>query len=368
MDEKLFEEILWHSRAYPYMEPTDFVKLLYQNEFGCSHFMTDPERSLERLREEFDSLPVPEETACRRPRMESIGNGLCRIFLEPCFQTEELLPLLNLMCVATARTHLGNQIRLQRKLQLLGRMAAKGLLCVGREEMDSFLERYAASGCGPVGHSGAYKEKYDPHYRVVKSAYYFYLPVFQAVMERMRSHCGPGPEILALDGRCGSGKSFLAGLLAEVFGCSVFHMDDFYLPPERRGEEWISQPAGNIDRGRFLKEVLVPLRSGEKICYRPYSCTRGTMLPPKDVQPGRLAVVEGSYSLHPDFRDSYDYRVFLTCLSNVQQRRIFLRSDGNRLHDFLEWWIPAEERYFEAMKVRESCDLTLDTSGFENFI
>ncbi|QAT50890.1 hypothetical protein EQM14_14555 [Caproiciproducens sp. NJN-50] len=365
MDEKLFEVILWHSRAYPRMEPVDYVKLLYQNEFGCSHLGPDPGHNLEKLKEEYDSLPVPEESAGQGPRMESIGNGLCRIFLEPGPATEKFLPLLNLMSAATANTHLGNRTRLLRKLELLGDMAAKGLLCVGREEMDSFLRQYAASGYGPVRHSGAYRENYGPHYRVVKAAYSFYLPVFRAVMERMHSHPGQRPEIFALDGRCGSGKSFLAGLLSEVFGCSVFHMDDFYLPPERREKEWMSQPGGNIDRERFLKEVLVPLHSGEKISYRPYSCRRGTMLPPVDVQPGGLAVVEGSYSLHTDFRACYDYRVFLTCLPNVQQQRIFLRSGGNRLHDFLEWWIPAEERYFEAMKVKESCDLTLDTSNFE---
>lgn len=367
MDEKLYEVILWHSRAYPHMEPADYVKLLYQNEFGCSHLTADPGRSMEQLREEYDSLPVSEDTSGRRPRVELIGNGLCRIFLGTGSQMEGFLPLLNRMSIATANTHLGNRMRLLRKLELLSDMASKGLLCVGRKEMDSFLDRYAASDGGPVRHSDAYRENYDPHYRVVKAAYYFYFPVFRAVMERMSSFSGGKPEILALDGRCGSGKSFLAALLSEVFGCSVFHMDDFYLPPERRGEEWMSQPGGNIDRERFLKEVLVPLHGGEKISYRPYSCQRGAMMPPTDVQPGRLAVVEGSYSLHTDFRAYYDYCVFLTCLSNVQQRRIFLRSDGNRLHDFLEWWIPAEERYFEAMNVEKSCDLTLDTSGFENY-
>jgi uridine kinase len=367
MDEKLFEVILWHSKAYPHMKPADYVKLLYQNEFGCSHYITNPERSLSQLREEFGSLPVPEEEACRRPRMELIGNGLCRIFLEPGSQTEEFLPLLNLMCIATAHTHMGNRMRLMRKLESLSQMAAKGLLCVGREEMDAFLERYVASKGGPVGHSGSYKREYAPHYWVVKASYYFYLPVLRAAMERIGSHSGRRPEIFALDGRCGSGKSFLANVLKEIFGCSVFHMDDFYLPPERRGKEWMSQPGGNIDRGRFLKEVLEPLSNGETIQYRPYSCVQRTMLPQEEFQPGRLAVIEGSYSLHPDFCSYYDYRVFLTCLSNVQQRRIFLRSDGNRLHDFLERWIPAEERYFEAMKIGKICDLTLDTSGFENY-
>ncbi|MCI1966018.1 MAG: hypothetical protein LKJ17_07815 [Oscillospiraceae bacterium] len=366
MDEKLFEVILWHSRTYPHMKPADYVKLLYQDEFGCAHMMASPEQSLEQLREEFASLPISDSASDSMPRMELIGNGLCRIFLAPGRQTEKLLPLIHLMSLATASTHLGNRARLQRKLELLSRMAQKGQLCVGREEMDSYLKEYAASAGGPVSHSTDYKSRYVPHYRVIRTAYYDYLPVLQAVMEQRQTYSGPEPELFAVDGRCGSGKSFLAGLISEVFGCRVFHMDDFFLPPQSRDKDWLLQPAGNIDRTRFLNEVLMPLRNGDPVRYRPYSCREGRMLPEEEVHPGRFAVVEGSYCLHPDFRSCYDYRVFLTCLPNVQQRRIFLRGDKNRLHDFLEYWIPAEERYFEALKVPEICQLTLDTSNFEN--
>ncbi|QNK39242.1 uridine kinase family protein [Caproicibacter fermentans] len=369
MEEELTEVILWHSRAYPHMKPADYVKLLYQNEFGCSHFLKDPGQSLDRLKEEFFSLPAPKGNTGRGPRMEPIGNELCRVFLEPGQQTEEFLPLLNRMQSATARTYEGNRMRFQKKLSLLRNMAAKGQLTVGGEEMDAFLSRYVSSGCEPIGHSPEYQKYYSPHYRVAKAAYYAYLPVFRAVMKLTASHNvnARRPVLLALDGRCGSGKSYLAGLLREVFGCNVFHIDDFYVPQERRDADWMKQPGGNIDRERLLKEVLQPLREGRKVVYCPYSCQKGAMLPPVEAEPKPLAVVEGSYCLHPDFRNFFDYRVFLTCLPNVQQRRIFLRGDGKRLHDFLEKWIPAEERYLEEMKIGDFCDLALDTSGFEDF-
>lgn len=366
MDGKLSQVILWHSGAYPYMEPADYVKLLYQNEFGCSHLTADPDGGFEQLKKEFVLLPVSPETGERGSRMEGIGNGLCRIFLRRGPRSEEFLPLLGRMGAATARTHLGNGTRLQQKLELLRNMASQGQLRTSREDMDSFLQKYADSGCGPVHHSDAYREHYSPHYRVVRAAYYFYLPVLEAAMKLMSARSGKGPAILALDGRCGSGKSFLAGILQEVFGCSVFHMDDFYLPRGRRAGDWKSQTGGNIDRERFLREVLVPLRRGENVLYRPYSCMRSEMLPPREIRPGKLAVVEGTYSVHPDFRGYYDYGVFLTCLNNVQQRRIFLRSGGDRLYDFLEYWIPAEERYFEAEQTLRFCNLTLDTSAFED--
>ena len=36
--------------------------------------------------------------------------------------------------------------------------------------------------------------------------------------------------LLVIDGKCGSGKTTLSERLCERYGCSVFHIDDFYLP------------------------------------------------------------------------------------------------------------------------------------------
>ena len=43
------------------------------------------------------------------------------------------------------------------------------------------------------------------------------------------------PILIALDGRCGSGKTTLAAQLAERFpGSRTIHTDDYYLPPAQR--------------------------------------------------------------------------------------------------------------------------------------
>ena len=48
--------------------------------------------------------------------------------------------------------------------------------------------------------------------------------------------------IVAIDGRCGSGKTTLAAKLQKQLHCSVFHMDDFFLRPEQRTEERFAAP------------------------------------------------------------------------------------------------------------------------------
>ena len=54
------------------------------------------------------------------------------------------------------------------------------------------------------------------------------------------------PVVLALDGRCGSGKTTMAAALAEQFPDSiVLHTDDFYLPPAQRAHGWEQTPCAN---------------------------------------------------------------------------------------------------------------------------
>jgi len=46
--------------------------------------------------------------------------------------------------------------------------------------------------------------------------------------------------IVAIDGRCGAGKTTLANYLQEKTGATVFRMDDYFLRPEQRtASAWI---------------------------------------------------------------------------------------------------------------------------------
>ena len=46
----------------------------------------------------------------------------------------------------------------------------------------------------------------------------------------------PGPAILAIDGRCASGKSTLGQELAEKWDASLFFLVVFYIQPQQRTE------------------------------------------------------------------------------------------------------------------------------------
>ena len=61
---------------------------------------------------------------------------------------------------------------------------------------------------------------------------------------------------IAIDGGAASGKTTLAKVLSEKYHAPVIHMDDFFLRPEQRTPERFAEPGGNLDRERFLREVV----------------------------------------------------------------------------------------------------------------
>lgn len=168
--------------------------------------------------------------------------------------------------------------------------------------------------------------------------------------------------LVALDGRCGSGKTTLAAQLAERFPDSaVFHTDDFYLPPADRVDGWEHIPCANMDLARFSREVLTPARAGDAVSYRAYSCREGAYLSAKSIVSKPLFLVEGSYSHHPLLAENYDLRVFVTCSQEEQARRLQAR-EGERYPNFVQRWIPLEEGYFAQYHIETRADLVLGTT------
>ena len=155
--------------------------------------------------------------------------------------------------------------------------------------------------------------------------------------------------IVAIDGKCTSGKTTLASKLAEIYDCNVFHMDDFFLRPEQRTPERFAEVGGNVDYERFREEVLFPLKSGKTFSYRPFDCSTFTLAAPVAVTPKKLSIIEGTYSHHPYFGSPYDLKILLTVDDETQRKRILKRPAF--LHKkFFEEWILMENRYFDMLQ------------------
>ena len=158
------------------------------------------------------------------------------------------------------------------------------------------------------------------------------------------------PLIIAIDGRCASGKTTLTQVISEQLDCNVIHMDDFFLRPEQRTPERLNTPGENIDHERFLEEVLIPLSKGLPVKYRPFECHKMDFGNEIFLTPKKINIVEGSYACHHALRGYYDYTFFLTVSEDEQIQRIINREGVEKAKIFMKKWIPLEEEYFRTME------------------
>ncbi|MBE6570466.1 MAG: hypothetical protein E7658_09670 [Ruminococcaceae bacterium] len=347
-----------HAEAYPLMEPRDAVKLIYQSVFGPGHFIPSPSSAAEWLKKEYNT--VSHENP---PRIESLGST-ARVYIDTPF-TEEKLNLLARVFCASAESFCkgydtadeGFRGAFEENLACLRGMAETGRFVFSVAELDAWLAEYRAAGYPPVSHSETYRRAYAPAYRVIDSRYVRILGLLAAIDTRLAAS---DRVVLAVDGRCASGKSTIAEYISRMYPTSVIHMDDFFLPGELRTPERMAETGGNLHRERFLEEVIPHLR-GRAFTHRVFQCSTFTYAEtPRTVEDNPLILCEGSYALHPDFGKYYDMAVFSDIEPEKQLTRIRERDGEYMLNRFRNEWIPMEEKYFTEMHIREKCDFVLD--------
>ena len=350
------EYLLKQIERYPGMQVEDAVKLLYQSEFGGGHMIKNPQASLKWLKEEWDQVRGEKGTDELQepgiPDCEEIGDGMCRMNLQILgkgFAPETL----NQIFVQTADHKIGKAASFEQKLNMLRECSKNGQLPFSLEEVEKYLGDYKKQGYPPVSHSEKYRRLYHPAYRVAAEYYTRYYDVFLKI-DRLRAEHGNKPVLVSIDGMCGSGKSTLGRILREIYGCRLFHMDDFFLRPCQKTGERLKQPGGNIDYERFREEILDHIGEKEGLDYRPYDCGTQTLGEPVWEPYNSLNILEGVYSQHPYFGDVYDLRIFCRIGKEEQERRILKRDGKEMLKRFQSQWIPMENQYFETFHIAES--------------
>jgi len=343
----------------------DAVKWAYQNAFGCGHALADEAACELGIQLETEQL-TPDET---EPAFEPLGNGLCRLNLRsPLVRQLPALRIARMMRVTAEQFHPSTE-HYTALLAMLRTLAARygtdiqtdpsaAKLPFTLEELDAAIQRQQTEG-GLPSHSEAYRAAYRPAYRVVLRRYGEALPVLCALESRLKAD---GKATLAVDGDCAAGKTTLVALLAPLYDCKVFHMDDFFLPPELRTPQRLAQAGGNVHYERFLSQVLRGLLSGGSFRYGAYDCHCGRTKM-VSVQPKPVTLIEGSYALHPMFHDAYAalnaVEVLLTLPREEQSRRVLRRNGPELWPRFENEWIPLEKRYFEAYHQSRGDCLTL---------
>ena len=161
------------------------------------------------------------------------------------------------------------------------------------------------------------------------------------------------PILVAIDGRCGSGKTTLGEYLKGQFDCNLFHMDDFFLRMEQRTPDRMKETGGNVDYERFYETVLIPVQKKESVCYQPFSCKEWRLLDAYEIPYKRINIIEGSYSLHPYFGKPYQLKIFMNIASDVQLANIRKRNGEEKAKEFQEYREAAIAQEFDLDEVSQ---------------
>lgn len=346
--ERSCECLIKHCQEHPGLEIRDVFKFLYQSAFGCGHFVSSLTEAVDRIRNE--------SHACIEDQgklVEALDGEYSRVhlsYMDHGLSAETLGKLF----AASAQKERNGISELENKLEIAKELVRENKLPFAADEFEKSVDEWRDSGYPAMHHSDAFRAAYSPSYRVISNKYVPFLPLLSQI-DRLISEKN---AIVAVDGGSASGKTTLGEMLRSLYDCAVFHMDDFFLRPEQRTEQRRKEAGGNVDRERFLEEVLIPQSKNEPVNYRRFDCSTMTVAPGEIVTGRRLTVIEGVYSMHTELSGYYDLSVFLDIDPDLQKERIAKRNP-QLAQRFYDEWIPLENIYFSQMQVACRCGICI---------
>lgn len=343
--------LLEHIESHPELSAKDAVKFLYQSEFSTGH-MTGP-YTQKLIAEERESVKISNDI----PLFECVGEKYARLNLNSreAFKVSDRVIAEAMKSCADIDFDCAVQSFLKKADETM-KLIESGEIALNYGEFRAEIDNLKENGYCPVSHSEQYRLLYKPSYRLVPMWFKQYFEVIARIDAFVLSD---KDAIVAIDGNSASGKSTLAENLSKLFDCNIFHMDDFFLQKSQRTPERFEEPGGNVDYERFYKEVFKPLVNKEDVIYRKFNCSEMELGDYERVEYKKLNIIEGAYSMRPEFKDGYALKIFLQIESERQKTRILHRNGGMMLQRFINEWIPLEEKYFTYFKVKENSDIVI---------
>lgn len=350
--------ILSQAKRYPEFTPQDAIKAVFQAVLGPGHLIADEGEAERYIREELAAV----RPACSHELVEPLGGRFFRLHLGALKCSGLSVRTLTRMLMLSTEVETGGREELAAGADAIVRLAEEGKLPFSAGDARERVDSWRAEGFPVCHHSERFREKYAPSYRVLAGQMSALLPLFCRLDGRLREG---QRTVLAIDGMAGAGKSSLSRLIEDLYGCAVFHADDYFPRPEQRTPKRLGEPGGNLDRERLRDEILEPLAFGaERITCRRFDCGKMELCEPRTVGVGKLVVVEGSYSMHPELRRYYTDTVFLRVPEFLQRERIIERN-GDYAETFFSRWIPMENAYIEATQAMRQCEFLLNAVDIE---
>lgn len=322
--------INYHLKKYKEMNTQDIVKLLFQNHFGPGHFIKDINFAKNYYLSELENTKENHNDNL----YEHIGNNYTRVNIHQYNKFFKNYNLVNMFYESSLLDYDKNIQENNFKYYL------------SAIPNDGFLDTYSYTN---VHHSNTYNEMYNPHYRVIHTKFLDLKMKKVQLQNYLDNLCGF--NIIALEGRCGSGKTTISNDLKNV---TIIDVDEFFLRKDLKTKERLGEIGGNIDYDLY-EQCLQKIKSNSSITYTIFDCNSQSYQE-KTIEIKNNVLLVGVYSYHQLVRKYIDKVIFLlvdkeTQLQRIKQRSLYLK--------FINEWIPLEEKYYNSYDFISYCDLLI---------
>jgi cytidylate kinase len=158
-----------------------------------------------------------------------------------------------------------------------------------------------------------------------------------------------GTRVLAIDGRSGAGKTYLAAALGRELGAPIVSLEDLY-------GGWDGLERGI---GLLVSEVLEPLAAGRAAVVPRYDWVAGRWAEPVLLDPPELLIVEGVGAGARRAATFESVLVWLESAAAVRKKRALGR-DGEVFAPHWEGWAAQEDAMLARERTPERADVVLD--------
>jgi uridine kinase len=163
----------------------------------------------------------------------------------------------------------------------------------------------------------------------------------QRIVARLAGPAASRPVLAGIDGRSGSGKSWLAGqvcqgLARQGVSYDIVVMDDLYAG-------WSGLAAAVP---ALCRQVIDPLRQGASAAYQRYDWELGQFADVVRVEPVDVVLIEGVGATWHDRRDAFACTVWVQAPAPERYERACARSGQGDFAAHAEAWARAEDALF----------------------
>ncbi|MBL0385173.1 AAA family ATPase [Tumebacillus sp. ITR2] len=184
--------------------------------------------------------------------------------------------------------------------------------------------------------------------------------------------------LIGLDGLSGSGKTTLVETLTDELSqqnhsVTVVHLDDLITERSKRYHtgfpQWHEHYNLQWDVARIAETLFQSWHRGDlELHLDHYDSTTGTVsIKPIHVPPEGILLVEGVFLQRPEWRDFFDYLLYLDCPRDIRFQRVSARGnqdphDPARLETYkLRYWA-AEDHYLATVQPHLHADHVLKSN------